>query len=96
MAAYLVVDADIHDVEAYDRYKAGARPILERHGGEYIARGGALDVVEDGTWTPTRLVIVKFPDAASARAALDDPDYAPLRALRQGAAKATLAIVEGV
>jgi len=96
MAAYLVVDADIHDVEAYDRYKVGARPILERHGGEYLARGGALDVVEDGTWTPTRLVIVRFPDAASARAALEDPDYAPLRALRQGAAKATIAIVEGI
>jgi len=96
MAAYLVVDSDIHDAGAYDRYKAGARPILERHGGEYIVRGGALDVVEDGTGTPTRLVIVKFPDAASARAALDDPEYAPLRALRQGAAKATLAIVEGI
>jgi uncharacterized protein (DUF1330 family) len=96
MAAYLVVDTDIHDAEAYDRYKAAARPILERHGGEYIARGGALDVVEDGTWTPTRLVIVKFPDAASARAALEDPDYAPLRVLRQSAAKATIAIVEGI
>ena len=96
MAAYLVVDSDIHDAGTYERYKAGARPILERHGGEYLARGGALDVVENGTWTPTRLVIVKFPDAASARAALDDPDYAPLRALRQGAAKATVAIVEGI
>jgi uncharacterized protein (DUF1330 family) len=96
MAAYLIVDSRIHDEAAYDRYKAGARPILERHGGEYLARGGTLDVVEDGTWTPTRLVIVRFPDADAARAALDDPDYAPLRALRQGAATATLAIVEGI
>ncbi len=70
MSAYLIVDSEIHDADAYDRYKAAARPILERHGGEYLARGGALDVIEDGLWTPTRLVIVRFPDMASARATL--------------------------
>jgi len=96
MSAYLIVDTDIHDAEAYDLYKAAARPILERHGGEYLARGGAIDVIEDGLWSPTRLVIVRFPDMASARAALEDPEYAPHRKVRQGAACATLAVVEGL
>jgi uncharacterized protein (DUF1330 family) len=96
MAAYLVVDTAIDDSEAYERYKLGAKPIAERHGGEYLARGGALTVLEDGLWTPTRLVIIRFPDAAAAQAFADDPDYQPLKALRQGAAKCTLAIVEGV
>jgi uncharacterized protein (DUF1330 family) len=96
MAAYLVVDTAIEDSEAYERYKLGAKPIAERHGGEYLARGGALTVIEDGLWTPTRLVIIRFPDVAAAQAFADDPDYQPLKALRQGAAKCTLAIVEGV
>lgn len=96
MAAYLVVDTAIGDSEAYERYKLGARPIAERHGGEYLARGGALTVLEDGLWTPTRLVIIRFPDVAAAQAFADDPDYQPLKAVRQGAAKCTLAIVEGV
>ena len=96
MAAYLVVDTRIGDAEAYERYKLGAKPIAERHGGEYLARGGALTVLEAGLWTPSRLVIIRFPDAAAAKAFADDPEYQPLKALRQGAATCTLAIVEGV
>jgi uncharacterized protein (DUF1330 family) len=96
MAAYLVVDTDITDPEAYERYKALARPTVEAHGGEYLARGGALDVVESDLWTPSRLVIIRFPDSAAARAWADSPDYAPVRPIRHRAARATLAIVEGV
>ena len=62
-----------------------------------IWRGaGALTVIEAGLWTPARLVIIRFPDAAAAKAFADDPDYQPLKAIRQGAARCTLAIVEGV
>ncbi len=96
MTAYLVVDTDITDAAAYDTYKAGAKPIAERHGGEYLARGGALEVLEDDLWTPKRLVIIRFPDAAAARAFADDPDYQPLKAMRHGAARCTLAIVDGM
>jgi uncharacterized protein (DUF1330 family) len=96
MAAYLVVDTRISDKEAYETYKAGAKPIAERHGGEYLARGGALTVLEAGLWTPSRLVIIRFPDADAAKAFADDPEYRPLKAIRQGAADCTLAIVEGV
>ncbi len=96
MAAYLVVDTQINDADAYEVYKAAARPIAERHGGEFLARGGALAVIEDGLWSPTRLVIIRFPDMAAARAFVDDPVYQPIKAIRQGAARCTLAIVEGV
>ena len=96
MAAYLVVDTRIENAEAYERYKVGAKPIAERHGGEYLARGGALTVLEDGLWTPSRLVIIRFPDVEAAKAFADDPAYAPFKAIRQGAATCTLAIVEGV
>ncbi len=96
MAAYLVVDTKISDAAAYDSYKVGAKPIAERHGGEYLARGGALTVLEDGLWTPARLVIIRFPSVAAAQAFADDPDYLPFKTMRQGAATCTLAIVEGV
>lgn len=96
MAAYLVVDTDISDAEAYERYKALARPTVEAYGGEYLARGGALDVIESDLWSPSRLVIIRFPDAAAARAWADSPEYAPVKPVRHGAARATLAVVEGV
>jgi uncharacterized protein (DUF1330 family) len=96
MAACLLVDTDISDTAAYDTYKAAARPLAERHGGEYLARGGALQVLENDLWTPTRLVIVRFPDAAAARAFTDDPAYQPLKAIRHGAARCSMAIVDGI
>ncbi len=96
MAAYLLVDTDISDPEAYERYKALARPTVEAYGGEYLARGGALDVYEDELWSPSRLVIIRFPDRAAARAWAESPEYAPVKAIRHGAARATLAVVDGL
>ncbi|MBK0401323.1 DUF1330 domain-containing protein [Limibaculum sp. M0105] len=96
MAAYLIVDTKISDPAQYEEYKAKAKPILEKHGGEYLARGGALEVFEADLWHPTRLVVVRFPSMDAARAARDDPAYAEVRMIRQAAAKATLAIVEGL
>lgn len=95
MPAYLIVDTKITDADAYEGYKSQAKPIAEKYGGEYIVRGGAMEVLEVDLWTPTRLVIVKFPDRAAAKAFIASPEYAPLRALRRANAECTLAIVDG-
>ena len=34
----------------------------EKYGGEYLARGGFMEVVQDELWSPTRIVIIKFPN----------------------------------
>jgi uncharacterized protein (DUF1330 family) len=96
MAAYLIVDTDIHDAEGYERYKSLARPIAERFGGEYLVRGGAMEVVDDDLWSPTRLVVIRFPDSDAARAFLASEEYAPVRAMRHEFASSTLVLVEGL
>jgi uncharacterized protein (DUF1330 family) len=96
MAAYLIVDTAIDDPAAYEEYKALARPLAETFGGVYRARGGAMQVIEDDLWAPTRLVIIEFPDMERARAFMDCPEYAPLKALRRANARCTLALVEGL
>lgn len=96
MAVYLIVDTKITDPARYEEYKAKARPLVEKHGGEYLARGGALEVFEADLWHPARLVVIRFPDMAAARALRDDPDYARVRLIRQSAAQTTLAVVEGL
>ena len=62
--AYILVDVDIHNPEIYESYKQQVVPIVTAFGGEYIARGGALDVVQDELWSPTRIVLLKFPSMA--------------------------------
>ena len=95
MAAFVLVDTAIENAEEYERYKALAKPIAEQYGGVYRARGGAMDVRETDLWTPTRMVIIEFPDMNAARAFVDSDEYAPVKPLRRDNARCTLLILDG-
>lgn len=96
MTAFVLVDTKINNAQAYEEYKALARPIAEKHGGIYRARGGEMDVVQNELWQPTRLVLIEFPDMAAARAFLDSEEYAPVKKLRLENADCTTVILDGV
>lgn len=95
MAAYIIVDTRITNAEEYERYKALARPIAEKFGGTYLARGGEMHIVDDELWSPTRMVLLEFPDVATARAFTESEEYAPVAALRHEHADSTVVIVDG-
>ena len=42
MAVYMILEADVHDPEAYEKYKQAAPQYVARHGGEYCVRGCCL------------------------------------------------------
>ena len=81
---YIIVDTAVHDPDAYEAYKAKVVPIVESYGGEYLIRGGEMIIDQNALWTPTR-----------AQAFLNSDEYAPVKAVRLGASKATAVIVEG-
>ena len=95
MSAFLIVDTDIKDPVVYEEYKRLAKPIAEKFGGVYRARGGDIDLIEDTLWTPTRVVIIEFPDSKSARAFVDSEEYKPVKPLREKNADCTLFILDG-
>lgn len=95
MSAYLVVDTKVNDPVKYEEYKKLAKPIAEKYGGVYVVRGGAIDLRENALWTPTRIVIIEFPDVKSAQAFVDSDEYAPVKPIRLENAECTLFIVEG-
>ncbi len=95
MSVYVIVNIDIQDAAAYEAYKAAAPALIRKHGGEYLARGGASEVLE-GEWVPSRIALLKFPDLAAVKAFLSDPEYQPLRALRHRVAHTQMVAVEGV
>jgi len=84
MSAYMIVNVDVRDPAAYEEYKNKVPGLIRKHGGEYVVRGGKFVVMEGG-WKPARLVLLKFPDLASAQAFFLDPEYQP-----QGAASASV------
>ncbi|MCW8881058.1 MAG: DUF1330 domain-containing protein [Sedimenticola sp.] len=95
MSAYLIVDTKINNPEVYEEYKKLAKPIAEKFGGVYRARGGEMDVRETDLWTPTRVVIIEFPDMKSAQSFVDSEEYAPVKPMRLDNAECTLLILEG-
>jgi uncharacterized protein (DUF1330 family) len=74
MAAYVVVDVRSTDPERAARYRAMSGPSVERHGGRFLARGGAIRVLE-GDWVPERLVAIEFAPVEDAQSWFDSEDY---------------------
>jgi uncharacterized protein (DUF1330 family) len=95
MAAYLIADLEITDDRGFEEYRRRVPAVIASHGGRYLVRGGATEVLE-GTFTPHRTVIVEFPSMASLRAFYASPEYRALRAIREESAKSTLIAIEGV
>jgi len=95
MAAYLIVNTNVRDTEAYKEYMQKVTPLIAKFGGKYLVRGGPFAVLE-GKWRPTRLVVIEFADRAAIDAWYASPEYAPLIPLRQRAAETDLIVVDGL
>lgn len=94
MPAYLIVQVEVTDAAGYEDYKKMVPPSLKAYGGKFVVRGGAIETLE-GTWQPKRLVIIEFPDTATAKRWWSSPEYREAKALRQRTAKTEMIVVEG-
>lgn len=94
MPAYVVIEAEVTDPVRYEEYKRLGDIAMAKAGGRFLARGGAIEVLE-GDWSPKRLVVIEFPDRAAAKRWHDSPEYRQARKAREGAARFRCVIVEG-
>jgi uncharacterized protein (DUF1330 family) len=94
MPAYLIADVEVIDQDRYAEYRRQVLPLVQRHGGRFIVRGGRHEVLE-GPWRPQRVVIIEFPDMAALKTWYDSAEYRKLIALRQDASRGSLIAVEG-
>lgn len=95
MAAYVIVDSNVHDPEGIKGYAAKVRDTLARHGGKVIASAPDPEVLE-GDWSPQRIVMAEFPDVDSARAWYNSPEYQEILPIRLAAANDAMLIVPGL
>jgi uncharacterized protein (DUF1330 family) len=104
MSAYVIVDIDVTDPEGYKEYVRLAPKTVTMYGGRYLARGGSpvpatqvqANETLEGDWHAKRLVILEFENTVKAKAWLNSPEYAPVRALRHKYAKTNMVAVEGL
>ena len=94
MPAYLILDAVVTDSERYADYRRGAST-AEDYGGRVLARAPDPELLEQGDWQPSRVVVMEFPDVDAARAWYRSDAYQEKAQIRHEAARSTLILIDG-
>ena len=94
-SAYVIANVEVTNPTQYEEYKKWSSVAMQAHGAEVCVRGGQVQVLE-GDWTPSRLVVLKFPSFAAAQAFYETPEYHKAREARAGAAVMSMVAVEGL
>lgn len=90
---YWIARLNIHDPEAYQHYAAGIRAIMAKLGARFVVRGGTAECVEGPAWQ--RVVVIEFPDYATALACYRSDEYVAVKRLRTSISEADVVVVEG-
>jgi uncharacterized protein (DUF1330 family) len=95
MPAYFIVDLEVTDPVGFEEYRKLVPDTIQKYGGRYLVRGGAVETLE-GDWQPQRVVVLEFPSLEQARRWYNSEDYRDPKALRGKTARSKLILVEGV
>jgi uncharacterized protein (DUF1330 family) len=95
MPAYMIVEAVITDLARFREYAERNPELVARHGGRYLAMRTASEALE-GDWEGVRVVLSEWPDMDAARRYWNSPEYAVLKALRQGTGRFRVMLVDGL
>ena len=94
MPAYVIVEIEIQDHEAYEGYKKLTPASIAAYDGKFIVRGGQSESLE-GDWNPERIVVLEFPTMERAREWWNSQSYAPAKKIRQASAHTKMLLIEG-
>ena len=95
MSGYIIAHIQVTNPTQYETYKKWSTLAMQAHHAEVCVRGGQVQVLE-GDWSPERIVILKFPTFAAAKAFYETPEYLQAREARAGAAIMRMIAVEGL
>jgi uncharacterized protein (DUF1330 family) len=96
MPAYVIADVtSATENEQLQEYRRRNTATVEAHGGRFVVRGGATEVLEGG-WDTLRIVVMEFPDMEAAHAWYSSPEYQAIAPLRQATSETRIIAVEGV
>ncbi len=95
MAAYLIAEIEITDLETFKKYQADVPATIAKYGGKYLVRGGEVMPMEGG-WEPKRVVVLEFPNMTTLKKWYESEDYQSIIAFRTDASEGKMVFVEGI
>ncbi|MCL6284681.1 DUF1330 domain-containing protein [Ruegeria sp. 2012CJ41-6] len=90
---YIIAHITVTNPDAYQDYVRLDTPILLRHGGRFVVRGGQSETPEGNSLD--RHVVVEFPSYEAAKTAYSDPEYQKVAEIRRANAESVIILVEG-
>ncbi len=91
---YVIGHITVNDPDAYREYVERDTPIIEKHGGTPLVRGGDSITQEGPEFS--RHVVFEFPTYEAALALYNDPDYQEVMKIRQRTADSMIVVAKGV
>ena len=96
MSAFAIGLYDIWDLSWRPQYREMVDKLVAKHGRRYVVRTNCpWEVLEGSASHMTNITMIEFPSMEHARAWYTDPDYVPMRELRQTGSRLTFLLVEG-
>jgi len=98
MPAYLLAICEVTNPnENFKKYAAESAKLLTQHGGEYVVRGPAAEVLKGDELNGKVVILSVFPDMATLQGFVNDPTYVnEVAPLREGTGNYNFACYESV
>jgi uncharacterized protein (DUF1330 family) len=92
---YAVAEIDVTDPGWVRDYVANVTPLVERHGGRYLARTPKVELLEGDRDLPQTFLIIEWPSKEAAESFYQSEEYRPYRERRQHGAENHFLLVAG-
>ncbi len=94
MTAFLLVEAKLTDTKRFAAYVEKVPKIVEKYGGEYLVKGGDMEVLE-GDWDGMKIVIHRWSNKHAAKKFWNSTEYREARQIRVGTGEFRVMLLEG-
>lgn len=95
MAAYLIAEIEVINLDQYGEYRDKVPKTVRQFGGRYIIRSNDIVLLE-GTWSPERFVVIEFPNMDALKKWYESDKYISLRNMRISSTFSKVIAVDGV
>jgi uncharacterized protein (DUF1330 family) len=95
MNYYAIAELDVTDPSWVRAYVADVTPMVESHGGRYLARTSRVERLEGERDSSQVVLIIEWPSKEAADAFYESEEYRPYREARRGGARNEFFLVAG-
>lgn len=95
MKFYTVARMDITDPSWVREYVKNVTPMVERHGGRYLARTSNIERIEGDTAAPQIFLVLEWPSREAVFAFYESEEYRPYRESRAAGARNEFWLIPG-